>query len=149
MTDQEKQSLSGRMASSAEAQGLPGELVWERAWACPAGHVMTGRAVNDTCLHYEEASRQVCGRDVRRTHIALDLTNPTYFLPLADAWLSRRRTWRLTSSWHWEGRGVWMAVMELLEDGAWIVRFVERDADRTVAEAKALCEAMAAEKGAH
>ena len=40
-----------------------------------------------------------------------------------------------------------MMEMELLEDGAWIVRFVERDPDRTVAEAKVLCEAMEAEKG--
>ena len=84
MTDAEKQALSARIAAAAEAHGLPGELVWERAWECPAGHVMTGRAPNDTCIYYDEAARQVCGRDVRHSRIALDLTNPTYLFPLIE-----------------------------------------------------------------
>ncbi len=90
MTDADKHALSARVAAAAEKAGLPQELVWERAWECPAGHVMTGRAVNDTCIYYDDASRQVCGLDVRHSRLPLDLTDPAYLLPLVKEWLRRK-----------------------------------------------------------
>lgn len=145
MTDQDKRELSLRIATLAEQAGLAGELVWERAWECPAGHVMSGRAVNDTCLHYDEESRQVCGQDVRHSRIALDLTTSTHLLPLLEAWIQQEPVRHF-----FETR--WDYIIKQWSCYAWFMGQQRpgrgEHESRTIAEALAFAEVLEAEKAA-
>lgn len=108
MTAETKDRMNREIAEGLEEEHLPAELIWERAWGCPAGHVMTQRAVNDTCLYYDEVTRKVCGLDVRHSRIPLDFTNPAYLLPALEAWLKTQERPKIGVRWG-ESRNEWFA----------------------------------------
>ena len=167
MTDQEKRALSERLATLAEAAGLPTAWVWDYQCELRHAHPLwvlegdNGVLYCGTCYEnevgrgysvpttVEEASAM---RDVVNAHPAWriskqskDLTNPTHLLPLVEAYLEHPH-----AAIDWE----WYRVKE-----GWLVYFIDRvrDEDKqwkgvgaTIPEAvaQALAEAMEAEKGA-
>lgn len=90
MTDQEKQSLSERIATLAEAAGIDGALLWSRDTAhCPDGHV--GRAHWSACLHEipRPGLTMACAKPLQAD--ALDMTDPAVLLAVVEAWQEVQR----------------------------------------------------------
>ena len=102
MTDQEKRALSERLATLAEAQGLPTELVRGDVYECSAGHPTSAVDVgwhggSLKCAWFVDIygrPNQRCNKKLQA--VPRDLTNPTHLLPLVEAWRDQdrqSRTW--------------------------------------------------------
>ena len=141
MTDQDKQTLSERIATLAEIAGINGELLWSQDTAhCPDGHV--GKAGWKACLH--EISRPgftiACAKPLHAD--ARDMTDPAVLIPVIEAWIAPMPHYRyLRSEWSIELCS-WVAIV----NGAPYYFGSESDLDRTIAEARALCTALEVEK---
>lgn len=109
MTDEEKRTLSERIATLAEAAGLPSELLWEMAGTCPQGHPNSfGTGIGDLCPAclspfmgpLEDSMYAVHWEELRKHHAnpswhpewrigkqTKDLTTPENLLPLVKEWI--------------------------------------------------------------
>lgn len=136
MTDTERHSLSERIATLADAAGLPSELVWEEASGCDQGHEQLPRMTGQPCW--------ICGEVLPR--VSRDFTDPAYLLPLVKAWIEQQpddEGWTYQVAWC-----VGQAVGNLYEvvDQDWGRHYDGDDAESEwVALALALAEAL--EKG--
>lgn len=118
MTDTARRALSERIATLAEAAGLPSALVWEAAEYCPQGHDNEGGSIGEICYvcitdwdivpdSYWSASRLYRAYEWmppwhpewRIGRVAKDLTDPANLLTVVEAWRQQRplRSWRMTS----------------------------------------------------
>ena len=127
MTDQ---AINRAIAEALTARGFAEALAWSPARTCPNGHDnyendcgAPDEAIGNRCVY--------CDAVIQRGE-PHDFTDPRYLMPVLEAYCAEYRL---------------EFTCEPYEGGAWFVRFVERDANRTIAEAKAFVEALETEKG--
>ena len=102
MTSNEQQALSERIATIAEAIGLPGTLLWDPAQTCPQGHenwdVECGGPdayIDELCWECRKEHPEITATQYydltyhpewRIGRQAKDFTNPVHLFPLIEAW---------------------------------------------------------------
>ena len=151
MTDPEKRAVSERLATLAEAAGLPTELVYLQYWECSDGHINPVKFEPMYCfqtLPHTVNNTVSCRKPVHPIMVGRDLTDTAVLLPLVEAWVDAKAEpdrWIFTSS----RRGnEWRCSIAHKRLTWWeFVTEQRAAATRGEAEAQALCAAMESEKG--
>lgn len=118
MTSSEQQALSERVATLAEAAGLPKELLWEPAETCPQGHKIVDGRVGEICYSCRPNwkivpdSYWVAAKECRELdwmpdwhpewrigRVAKDFRDPMSLLAVVEVWRTQRpmRSWSVDS----------------------------------------------------
>ena len=158
MTDPEKRAVSERLATLAEAAGLPTELVYLQYWECSDGHINPVKFEPMYCfqtLPHTVNNTVSCRKPVHPIMVGRDLTDTAVLLPLVEAYCAKQdmgydmgryamREYRdddgsnqIAQPTHFASVG-YHAKNEWVKDGT----------DAMECLAQALCAAMESEKGA-